>query len=29
MYIDGAGDDDPMVDVSPGISDLLGVTRED
>jgi PAS domain S-box-containing protein len=29
IYIDGAGDDDPMIDVSPGIEDLLGVTRED
>ena len=29
IYIDGAGDDDPMVDVSPGITDLLGVSRED
>ena len=29
IYIEGAGDDDPMVDVSPGITDLLGVTRED
>jgi len=29
IYIDGAADDDPMVDVSPGITDLLGVTRED
>ena len=29
IYIDGAGDDDPMIDVSPGIEDLLGVSRED
>jgi PAS domain S-box-containing protein len=29
IYIDGAGNDDPMVDVSPGIEQLLGVTRED
>ncbi len=29
IYIDGAADDDPMIDVSPGIEDLLGVTRED
>jgi diguanylate cyclase (GGDEF)-like protein/PAS domain S-box-containing protein len=29
IYIDGAGHDDPMIDVSPGIEDLLGVTRED
>jgi diguanylate cyclase (GGDEF)-like protein/PAS domain S-box-containing protein len=29
IYIDGVLDDDPMVDVSPGIEDLLGVTRED
>ena len=29
IYIDGARDDDPMIDVSPGIEELLGVTRED
>jgi diguanylate cyclase (GGDEF)-like protein/PAS domain S-box-containing protein len=29
IYIDGAGNDDPMIDVSPGIEDLLGVSRED
>ncbi len=29
IYIDGAGNDDPMVDVSPGIEQLLGITRED
>ncbi|HJX07098.1 MAG TPA: EAL domain-containing protein, partial [Actinomycetota bacterium] len=29
IYIDGAGNDDPMVDVSPGIEQLLGVSRED
>jgi diguanylate cyclase (GGDEF)-like protein/PAS domain S-box-containing protein len=29
IYIDGADDDDPMIDVSPGIEDLLGVSRED
>ncbi|MDP9184610.1 MAG: diguanylate cyclase, partial [Actinomycetota bacterium] len=29
IYIDGVGDDDAMIDVSPGITDLLGITRED
>ena len=29
IYIDGVGDDTPMIDVSPGIEDLLGVSRED
>jgi diguanylate cyclase (GGDEF)-like protein/PAS domain S-box-containing protein len=29
LYIDGVGPDDVMVDVSPGIEDLLGVTREE
>jgi len=29
IYIDGAGNGDPMVDVSPGIEQLLGVSRED
>jgi diguanylate cyclase (GGDEF)-like protein/PAS domain S-box-containing protein len=29
IYIDGATNNDPMVDVSPGIEQLLGVTRED
>ena len=29
IYIDGIGPDDLMVDVSPGIEDLLGVTREE
>ena len=29
IYIDGAGNDDPMYDVSPGITDLLGVSQED
>jgi len=28
LYIDSVGDDDAMIDVSPGIDDLLGVTRE-
>ncbi|HJR98693.1 MAG TPA: EAL domain-containing protein [Actinomycetota bacterium] len=29
IYIDGVGPDDAMVDVSPGIEALLGVTREE
>ena len=29
IYIDGIGSDDLMVDVSPGIEALLGVTREE
>jgi len=29
IYIDGIGHDDLMVDVSPGIEDLLGVAREE
>jgi diguanylate cyclase (GGDEF)-like protein/PAS domain S-box-containing protein len=29
IYIDGILDEDPMLDVSPGIEELLGVTRED
>ncbi|MEP6757696.1 MAG: EAL domain-containing protein [Actinomycetota bacterium] len=28
LYIDGVEDDDSMVDVSPGIQDLLGISRE-
>jgi diguanylate cyclase (GGDEF)-like protein/PAS domain S-box-containing protein len=28
LYIDGVADDDSMVDVSPGIEELLGITRE-
>ncbi|MGZ5301162.1 MAG: putative bifunctional diguanylate cyclase/phosphodiesterase [Actinomycetota bacterium] len=29
LYIDGVGDGDTMVDVGPGIVDLLGLTREE
>jgi diguanylate cyclase (GGDEF)-like protein/PAS domain S-box-containing protein len=29
IYIDGVGEGDPMVDVSPAIADLLGVSREE
>jgi PAS domain S-box-containing protein len=29
IYIDGAGDDDAVVDVSPGVTDLLGISREE
>jgi len=29
VYIDGIGIDDPMVDVSPGIETLFGVSREE
>jgi diguanylate cyclase (GGDEF)-like protein/PAS domain S-box-containing protein len=29
LYVDGVGDDDTMVDVSPGIETLLGITREE
>jgi len=29
LYIDGVADDDSMVDVSPGIEELLGITREE
>ncbi len=29
LYIDGVHDGDPMVDVGPGIVDLLGLTREE
>jgi diguanylate cyclase (GGDEF)-like protein/PAS domain S-box-containing protein len=29
IYVDGAGGDDPMLDVSPAIEELLGVSREE
>ena len=29
LYIDGVNDGDTMVDVGPGITDLLGLTREE
>ncbi len=29
IYIDGVGEGDPMVDVSPAVADLLGVSREE
>ena len=28
IYLDGVGPDDPMIDVGPGVEDLLGITRE-
>ena len=29
IYLDGVGDDDTMVDVSPGVEELLGITRDE
>jgi diguanylate cyclase (GGDEF)-like protein/PAS domain S-box-containing protein len=29
LYVDGVGEQDPMIDVSPSVSDLLGISRED
>ncbi len=28
LYVDGIGDDSPMIDVSPGVRELLGISRE-
>ncbi len=29
LYIDGVAEDDSMIDISPGIHDLLGITRDE
>jgi diguanylate cyclase (GGDEF)-like protein/PAS domain S-box-containing protein len=28
LYVDGVNEHDPMIDVSPGVTDLLGISRE-
>ena len=29
IYLDGVGPDDPMIDVGPGVQELLGISREE
>src|SRR5262245_12664390 len=29
LYVDGIAEDEPMIDVSPSVTDLLGIAREE